>query len=72
MATQATKQTPVQTHARGRFGTFATSISSMRDSSQTASREERLRIRAYYLAEAAGFPAGRANDFWYQAEREIV
>jgi hypothetical protein len=33
--------------------------------------EERNRARAYLLAEAAGFPEGRAEDFWYQAEREL-
>jgi hypothetical protein len=34
------------------------------------SREERIRLRAYLLAEAAGFPEGRADEFWLQAEKE--
>ena len=34
-------------------------------------QEERIRFRAYLLAEAAGFPAGRADEFWHQAEKEI-
>jgi Protein of unknown function (DUF2934) len=33
--------------------------------------EEKIRFRAYLLAEAAGFPTGRADDFWHQAEKEI-
>jgi hypothetical protein len=33
--------------------------------------EERIRVRAYFLAQAAGFPAGRSEEFWRQAEREI-
>jgi hypothetical protein len=35
------------------------------------SLEEKIRCRAYLLAEAAGFPPGRADDFWRQAEKEI-
>ena len=35
------------------------------------SLEEKIRVRAYVLAEAAGFPSGRADDFWHQAEKEI-
>jgi hypothetical protein len=34
-------------------------------------QEERIRFRAYLLAEAAGFPDGRADEFWHQAEKEI-
>ena len=34
-------------------------------------QEDKIRVRAYLLAEAAGFPAGRADEFWHQAEREI-
>jgi hypothetical protein len=33
--------------------------------------EENVRVRAYLLAEAAGFPAGRADEFWQEAEKEI-
>jgi hypothetical protein len=33
--------------------------------------EEQIRVRAYFLAEAAGFPAGRMDEFWHQAEREV-
>ena len=34
-------------------------------------QEDRIRLRAYLLAEAAGFPAGRADEFWHQAEKDI-
>ena len=33
--------------------------------------EDRIRCRAYYLAENAGFPEGRADEFWYRAEQEV-
>jgi hypothetical protein len=33
--------------------------------------EEKIRFRAYLLAEAAGFPPGRAEEFWHEAEKEI-
>jgi hypothetical protein len=33
--------------------------------------EEKIRVRAYLLAEAAGFPTGRADEFWLRAEKEI-
>jgi hypothetical protein len=33
--------------------------------------EEQIRVRAYFLAEAAGFPDGREAEFWHQAAREI-
>jgi hypothetical protein len=32
---------------------------------------QKIRERAYFLAEAAGFPDGRADEFWHQAEREV-
>src|SRR5207245_608750 len=34
-------------------------------------QEDKIRFRAYLLAEAAGFPPGRADEFWHQAEKEI-
>jgi hypothetical protein len=34
-------------------------------------QEDKVRFRAYLLAEAAGFPAGRAEEFWLQAEKDI-
>jgi hypothetical protein len=36
-----------------------------------AREEEQIRVRAYYLAEAAGFPKGRSDEFWHQAAREV-
>lgn len=33
--------------------------------------EEKIRVRAYLLAEKAGFPSGRSDEFWLQAEKEI-
>jgi hypothetical protein len=35
------------------------------------SLEDRIRRRAYLLAENAGFPEGRADEFWYRAEQEV-
>ena len=35
------------------------------------SLEGRIRCRAYVLAENAGFPEGRADEFWYRAEQEV-
>ena len=35
------------------------------------SLEDRIRCRAYLLAENAGFPEGRADEFWYRAEQEV-
>ena len=33
--------------------------------------EDRIRCRAYLLAEKAGFPEGRADEFWFRAEQEV-
>jgi len=33
--------------------------------------EDRIRCRAYLLAENAGFPEGRADEFWYRAEQDV-
>lgn len=35
-------------------------------------REERVRARAERLWNEAGQPAGRDEEFWHQAEREIA
>jgi len=34
--------------------------------------ERRIRERAYHLWKSAGEPNGSPNDFWYQAEKEIL
>ncbi|SHE69768.1 Protein of unknown function [Kaistia soli DSM 19436] len=34
-----------------------------------ASRDERIRERAYFLWQQAGAPAGRAEEFWQDAEQ---
>jgi DUF2934 family protein len=34
--------------------------------------EQDIRHRAYRLWQAAGEPEGRADRFWYQAEKEIL
>jgi hypothetical protein len=34
-------------------------------------QEDKIRLRAYLLAEKAGFPAGRADEFWHQAEKDV-
>jgi len=35
-------------------------------------REQKIRRRAYELWEQDGRPAGRADDYWHRAEREIA
>ena len=34
--------------------------------------EEDIRSRAYILWEKAGQPAGQMDDFWYEAEKELI
>jgi Protein of unknown function (DUF2934) len=34
--------------------------------------QEEIRFRAYQLWQAAGEPAGQADKFWYQAEKELI
>jgi DUF2934 family protein len=34
--------------------------------------DQEIRDRAYRLWQAAGEPEGRADDFWYQAEKELL
>ena len=41
-------------------------------SNQAGDREERIRRRAYELWEAEGWPHGREQDHWAQAERELM
>jgi Protein of unknown function (DUF2934) len=47
-------------------------------SSQTESRqmskptEEQIKVRAHELWEQAGKPEGREDEFWHQAEKELV
>lgn len=38
---------------------------------QQTSREEQIRIRAYYLWEQAGDPKGTPDEYWEQARAEI-
>jgi hypothetical protein len=40
-------------------------------STDPGSQEERIRVQAYLLAQDAGFPDGRAEEFWRLAEEEI-
>jgi len=72
MATKIPNQSaakPISPAAR--FVPSAASISSKKNPSDQVPREERIRFRAYFLAEAAGFPEGREDEFWFQAEKEI-
>ncbi|HZU89918.1 MAG TPA: DUF2934 domain-containing protein [Stellaceae bacterium] len=39
---------------------------------ESASREQRIRERAYAIWEGEGRPAGRADAHWLQAEAEIA
>ena len=41
-------------------------------SHQSDDRDERIRRRAYELWEAEGWPQGREQDHWAQAERELM
>ena len=34
--------------------------------------EEDIRKRAYHLWKSAGEPNGNPDEFWYQAEKEII
>jgi hypothetical protein len=73
MAIQAAKQTVTKTNSREtRFGIPAGSTSPTKNPSFQNSGEDRIRVRAYFLAEAAGFPEGRAEEFWFKAEKEIL
>jgi hypothetical protein len=51
--------------------TIPTAFTSFQGTDDRKGQEDRIRIRAYLLAEKAGFPPGRADEFWHQAEREI-
>jgi mannitol/fructose-specific phosphotransferase system IIA component (Ntr-type) len=35
-------------------------------------REQAIRLRAYRYWDTAGRPAGRADQFWYEAERDLL
>ncbi|HEV3203876.1 MAG TPA: DUF2934 domain-containing protein [Gemmataceae bacterium] len=73
MAIQATKQTVSKTNSRdARFGIPAGANSPTKNTSFQIPWEDRIRVRAYFLAEAAGFPEGRAEEFWFKAEKEIL
>ena len=39
--------------------------------SMTHPTDDQIRIRARQLWEQAGMPAGRADEFWHRAEREL-
>jgi hypothetical protein len=38
---------------------------------EQTSREEQIRLRAYYLWEQAGDPKGMPDEYWEQARAEI-
>jgi hypothetical protein len=38
----------------------------------TKPTEEQIRVRAHELWEQAGKPAGREDEFWHQAEKELA
>ncbi len=41
------------------------------DGTDDSALQQRIRERAHELWEQSGRPAGRQDEFWYQAEREI-
>jgi hypothetical protein len=70
MATRPVKRTSFPTVRDARRDTSSAPVGLASGHNPKESREESIRLRAYFLAEAAGFPAGRADDFWLQAEKE--
>ena len=67
---QANKSTFPTTGA-ARLAGKTTSVASAKLSDGRESLEDMIRCRAYLLAENAGFPEGRADEFWYRAEQEV-
>ncbi len=64
-------QTAIATAPSAQRATRANPSAPVQSSGNREPQENRIRFRAYLLAEAAGFPAGRADEFWHQAEKEI-
>jgi len=64
-------QTAMATAPSAQRATRANPFAPVQNAPNRDPQEDRIRLRAYLLAEAAGFPAGRADEFWYQAAKEI-
>jgi hypothetical protein len=71
MATQQARKTATSATREPRWEAKGASLASEQVGSRDESVNERIRKRAYLLAEAAGFPEGRAEEFWLRAEKEI-
>jgi hypothetical protein len=68
---RTTTQSPFAPTSPVQRSTNPTAFTPLQGADDRKPQEDRIRFRAYLLAEAAGFPAGRADEFWLQAEREI-
>ena len=71
MISQQVNQSSFPTAGSARLAGKTTSVASAKLSDGRESLEDRIRRRAYLLAENAGFPEGRADEFWYRAEQEV-
>jgi hypothetical protein len=65
MATQQPRQTSFPTARE-----LKVAVNDPEHLQHSSSLKQRIRERAYFLAEAAGLPQGRADEFWLRAEKE--
>jgi hypothetical protein len=72
MAIRVAKNTSLPPARETPSDTRSPSVASRFGHNPRETQEERIRVRAYFLAEAAGFPEGRADQFWLQAEKEAA
>ena len=71
MISQQVNQSSFATAGSARLAGKTSSVGSAQLFDGRVALENRIRCRAYLLAESAGFPEGRADEFWYRAEQEV-
>jgi hypothetical protein len=71
MISQQVNKSSLPTADAARLAGKTSSIGSAQLFDGRVALEDRIRYRAYLLAENAGFPEGRADEFWYRAEQEV-
>jgi hypothetical protein len=71
MISQQVNKSSFPTAGAARLAGTTSSVAPGQLSGDRDSLEDRIRCRAYLLAENAGFPEGRADEFWYRAEQEV-
>ena len=71
MISQQVNKSSFPAAGAARLAGKTSSVGSAQLSDGRESLEDRIRCRAYLLAENAGFPGGRADEFWYRAEQEV-